>query len=417
MRGRSPRFCAVAPGVLALALATAAAAETPTGEAPVEVAEDAGVDLALRANNTLQEYCAELYAADVQQAAESYGVVGETWGAVDARFGETGERYWLYWRGLLAECLGQYDQASGDLEAFLAELGDDPAYTDLSRDARRRLDRLTAVNEGRSSARVGKRRAPIAFLEDPRAAEVLGRVELKRYRRSGLTLDEWQARRLSNKRRVVLMWSAGVESGPLTAVIHQVVLPGEDDEYQAAALSTARYFRSAIGIESWPTDVFSIGWLIGLHRSDDHVGFIHATSVDDVEGGPDSYEEVPFGIIMADSRLWTGFTFLPLRRFKPLIRLPVLGLRLRPQSDGKAAGNEYSSPWFVAFGLGGFVGVSARLSPVLGLEAGVWFLFDLTDNETMSTTHDPDNVEHLYYLQPTGGRFSVRPSLALRLVL
>jgi hypothetical protein len=412
-----PRVIAIAPGVIALLLASAAVAEPPADDTPDTADETDGIDLALEANNTLQEFCAELYAADVQQAAESYTRVGETWGAVDGRFGETREPYWLYWRGLLAECLGQYDQACGDLEAFLAEHGDNAAYADLSRDARRRLRRLTDMNEGRSSARVGKRRAPIAFLEDPRAAETLGRVELQRYRRSGLTLDQWQERRLALKRRVVLMWSLGAELGPQTAVIHEVVLPEESGHYRVASLATSWYFRSSFGIEAWPTDVFSLGWLVGIHRSDDHVGFLHATRIDDVVEEPGSYDHIRFGVLTLDNRIWTGFTFLPLRRFKPLIRLPMLGLRLRPQSDGVAPGGEYSSPWFLALGVGGFAGFSARLSPVLGLEAGVWFLLDLTDNEAVETNLDPDDLDHLSFLVPVAGRLSIRPSLALRLVL
>ncbi len=411
---RSPRILALASAVAALALAGAAVAQSSTDDPRDEAA---GVALALQANDTLHEYCAELYASDVQQAVESYARVGEAWGAVDARLAETGEPYWRYWRGLLAECLGQYDQASGDLEAFLTEHGDGPVYRDLARDARRRLRRLTDLNEGRSSARIGKRRTPIAFLADPRAAETLRGIDLIRYRRSGLTFDQWQAHRFSNKLRVMLMWSWGAESGPMTAVIHEVVVPGDAGQYRAAALTNAWHFRSAFAIEVWPAEVFSVGWMLGFHRTAEQVGYVHASSFDDVTGVPESYDFVSDDEIMVDTRIWTGFTFLPLRRFKPLIRLPVVGLKLRPESDNVSAGGEYTVPLFLAVGVGGFAGVGVRLATILELEAGVWFLVDLTDNEVVDTKFEASEVEHLSYLQPAGGRFSARPSLALKLIL
>ena len=188
--------------VLVAGTPTTARADDPP-DSPTEI----DVDLAIRANDVHQMYCAELYAPDVQRAAEGYQTVGETWGEVDARHEATGEVYWLYWRGLMAECLGQYDQAQGDLHAFLDAHGETPAYAELVKDARRRVTRIQDVNTGDTTRAIGRRRAAIAFLEDPRAEQTLGRIELRRYRNSGLTLDEWTGRRFSLKRRVVFTWA------------------------------------------------------------------------------------------------------------------------------------------------------------------------------------------------------------------
>ncbi len=99
-------------------------------------------ELAGRAADVHESYCAGVASGDVQLAAAGLNQVSAVWAEVDTAL-KAGEPSWLlYWRGTLAQCLRQDEVAVADLEAFLAGFGEDGAFAGLSRDARRRLKRL-----------------------------------------------------------------------------------------------------------------------------------------------------------------------------------------------------------------------------------------------------------------------------------
>ncbi len=103
------------------------------------LAGSSAADVAADAYEVRERYCAAVGADDVQAAAESLARVSETWAQVSEALAESKKLYLLYWRGMLAQCLGQNEKAQADLTEFTAFAKDRGEYLDLLRDARRRL--------------------------------------------------------------------------------------------------------------------------------------------------------------------------------------------------------------------------------------------------------------------------------------
>lgn len=103
---------------------------------------DPAADAAAKANEVNLTYCGASYSSNVSLAADSTRRVAEVWGEVDQVYGETQTPYLLFWRGVLAQCLGRGESASEDLQAFLEWQKDDGGFDDLARQAQTRLRRL-----------------------------------------------------------------------------------------------------------------------------------------------------------------------------------------------------------------------------------------------------------------------------------
>ena len=396
--------------VLVAGTPTTARADDPP-DSPTEI----DVDLAIRANDVHQMYCAELYAPDVQRAAEGYQTVGETWGEVDARHEATGEVYWLYWRGLMAECLGQYDQAQGDLHAFLDAHGETPAYAELVKDARRRVTRIQDVNTGDTTRAIGRRRAAIAFLEDPRAEQTLGRIELRRYRNSGLTLDEWTGRRFSLKRRVVFTWTLGAALGPLTNRHTEVRTLDGQSWVTADSLVPGWYFRSAFGFEAWPTDALSVGLLVGIHTFREEVAVVQVEDMEQDLVLPEDYRVVRNARALWDGRIWVGVTPLPLKLVKPVFRAGLVA-RFRRGGEVELDNQVIETHEWIPIGVGAYLGVLAQSSKVFGLDLGVWV--SLTPKDThVDTNLETAPPEPMRVIVKDSTYLCIRPGLTVRFAL
>ncbi len=402
---------------LGLLLATHLLVLTARAQEQVDAALDEAVapdDLALLANEVHQDHCADLYASDVQQAASSYQEVGRAWELVDRQYTLTGDAYWLYWRGLMAECLGQTDQAVADLHQFVGSHVDRPGFHGLVREAKKRARRIQAIQEGRAVSG-GSRRAPIAFVEDPAAEQELAPYELRRYRRSGYTYDDWKPRRHSLRRHVVLMWSLGFSYGPNPLDHVQAVLPEGVGDYGTTTLGLDGDFRSSFAIEVWPWDAACIGALMGLHMSQTRIALVEVEGSNDEVVRPETFEPLESPSILVDLRLYSGFTPLPFRRIKPLLRFPVIGFRRHGGEDGTFEGHDFEAESVNVLTLGGFVGVIALLYRNLGLETGVWLAVDLSDSALTRTNLDPDEWDNLDVLVDDSKNIEGRFHVAIRL--
>lgn len=133
-----------------------------TGVAHAGQAEDA----ALLAARTIEERCAEAWSSKPVQQSEALIEVSRTLGEVSRAYEATSAVYLLYWRGAVFQCLGQYEAALDDLEAFVREVGEDPTYSAQASEARLRLRRA-----GRRLDEAGKGFAA-AWLQERDPAEL-----------------------------------------------------------------------------------------------------------------------------------------------------------------------------------------------------------------------------------------------------
>jgi hypothetical protein len=127
--------------------------------------------LAMRANEVNQEYCADIYGAEVQLAIEGYRHVTGIWGEIDDALDVQPDPVLMYWRGVLAHCLGQPDRALEDLRPFIEGLDDDSRATlqGLADDAEMRIRRIESLQGQASTALTAK--DDWNQLWDPAAAE------------------------------------------------------------------------------------------------------------------------------------------------------------------------------------------------------------------------------------------------------
>lgn len=106
------------------------------------------VELAERASEAVDAHCSDAAQADVTLAAESVAQVSAVWAELSKAYESSPQPFLLYWRGILGQCLDQEDKAEADLQAFVAEAGDDPALRTQVNDAGRRLRFLAARRRG-----------------------------------------------------------------------------------------------------------------------------------------------------------------------------------------------------------------------------------------------------------------------------
>ena len=117
-----------APLLLLLALPSVASAQAIT---PVEAAK--------AAYQVNEEHCAATVDDRTTVAAEALARATEVYADVSATYDASPEPYLLYWRGVLALCIGQDQRGLNDLIAFLDTEGIAASATDQYRDARRRV--------------------------------------------------------------------------------------------------------------------------------------------------------------------------------------------------------------------------------------------------------------------------------------
>jgi hypothetical protein len=115
--------------------------------APPVARADAAVDAAVRANEVNRKLCGDAYSADVDRAADATRRVADAWAEVDRVHEQTRSSYLLFWRGVLAQCLGRPESARDDLEQFVAAEDRKGPFADLVRQAERRLRRLGRKSE------------------------------------------------------------------------------------------------------------------------------------------------------------------------------------------------------------------------------------------------------------------------------
>jgi hypothetical protein len=116
-------------------------------------AEDAVLppdEAAMKASQVQADHCADVLAADPETQAAAMQAASPVYGQVAAAYRVHGEGYLLFWRGLLAECLNNHEQAVADYKKFVHELESDSTYAPQIADARRRLRRLLPESERRA---------------------------------------------------------------------------------------------------------------------------------------------------------------------------------------------------------------------------------------------------------------------------
>ncbi len=118
------------------------------------------------ADEISQEYCGNVASRKVTTAADALMRVGEVWHRVSEVYESTHASYLLYWRGVLAQCLGQ-EAAKADLEGFIESEGGNRMLAPLAKEAKARLARI-----GRAQRR-GTGPAP-AWLRAPSWLELGG---------------------------------------------------------------------------------------------------------------------------------------------------------------------------------------------------------------------------------------------------
>ena len=100
------------------------------------------VDAATEAEEVLTQHCSDVASAEQTSAADAIGAVSTTWGRVGKAYQTNQDEWLLYWRGALAQCLGQDERAKEDLLVFHTAHVGDGAFMSLVDDAHRRLRRL-----------------------------------------------------------------------------------------------------------------------------------------------------------------------------------------------------------------------------------------------------------------------------------
>ncbi len=106
-------------------------------------AKDLAEQIAAKAQKTHQENCAEAAGAGAESdAALATAEVGAVWAEVALVHEETGATWLLYWRGLLAQCIGQTERAADALTEFVQSDASVTGMDAMVRDARKRLKRL-----------------------------------------------------------------------------------------------------------------------------------------------------------------------------------------------------------------------------------------------------------------------------------
>ncbi len=116
---------------------------------------DPSIDAATQASAVNQEECANVHTLKQRTSAAGVQKVAEVWNEVGRVYEEEGKApYLLFWRGVLAQCLGRNELAVLDLESFVASQKGQTMFVDLVRQSKSRLKRLGSrgkVGEGPSA--------------------------------------------------------------------------------------------------------------------------------------------------------------------------------------------------------------------------------------------------------------------------
>lgn len=99
-------------------------------------------EAALAAHQTREEHCSDVGTLNVTKAAASVTQVATVWQQVSEAYEAEQVSYILYWRGMLAQCLGYDDKAVSDLSAFIKSDAERTESAGMLADARRRLNFL-----------------------------------------------------------------------------------------------------------------------------------------------------------------------------------------------------------------------------------------------------------------------------------
>ncbi len=99
-------------------------------------------DAAVRASEVQGEHCNRILREDAALEAAALSVVAGALGQVAEAYEATHKPFLLYWRGVLAECIGYDDDARVDLLAFWNKTQEDADLATQRDDAVRRLRRL-----------------------------------------------------------------------------------------------------------------------------------------------------------------------------------------------------------------------------------------------------------------------------------
>ncbi len=320
---------APATGLLAAALTVLAAA--PAGAS--EEDEPDSADVALRASEVHAENCPEIYSRQVTLIAEGYRQVSSVWEDLYDEYDATGEPSLLYWRGMLALCLGQEDLGRDDLQGFIDALDEEQRDTlsDLVRRAESRLRRLEQAE-----------------------------------RQRGRSVDPF--------RRFTVFMSAGPSYGPLSVRAAVADIPQDG------------YTRTA-----WVQGSWQMGWSVGVEfrvwrpfyllisfdlYSGDHEAGRWSYSGDTISfSDPDSRDE----LVPMQVSTWTGFrigasiAFLPHKPVSPVLRPSAL---FRSYPAWAIEGYDAEVPRYDLGATGGYVGLLIDSRKTVGLDVGCWIAMD-----------------------------------------
>jgi hypothetical protein len=405
-------FIHVHATIAVMVLSSGLAGSTATAQEAVQ--RPSQEELAVLANFVHQTHCADMQMGDVQVAAQGYQEVGRIWEQLDAAYSEGEEAYLLYWRGILAECLGQTEQAVEDLTTFTTAYADSLGLALMVKDAHKRVLRIRS-GDTRIQENAFQRKMRIAFPQDEEARSVLSRPAYHAYLRSGLTLSGWLKRRFSLTGTVVVVISGGYQRGPRAARHYQLFIREEVDVvFVGNVLVASDRGRIGAGLEGWPRGAVCFGGQFAVTPSSLEYVLHNAQSPTSADWDDASSDESNWNYAAwLEAAAWMGVTPLPNRRFKPLVRAAFL-LQIQP---GQAIpGAEYRSRTWIVPSIGGFLGVVIQSQMSIGVEIGSWVFYDLTENVTVNSGMEEPPADLLTPLTAPP-RWSINPTLGLRLTL
>ncbi len=107
---------------------------------------DPSIDAATQASQVNQEECANVHTLKHNVSAAGMQRVVKVWAEVGRVYEDEGKAsYLLFWRGVLAQCLGRDELAILDLETFILSQKGQSLFVALVRQAKTRLKRLRQV--------------------------------------------------------------------------------------------------------------------------------------------------------------------------------------------------------------------------------------------------------------------------------
>jgi len=396
-RRRLRRLGGAVPVVTAGPVAAVETPEAPETEPPISAgitsraynlgaAGIAEVELAVAANEALQTHCADLYSDHFTLVAGGYHEVSSAWSALHVVDAEAGDVSLLYWRGVLAACLGQDELAIVDLDRFerACEGEQAEALAGLLTDARARSDRIRALQSTGGKARAGRR--------GPRQS-------------------------LRSHARDAGSWTVGlatsVAHGPYFAASHDVSLAGSESVFATESLVGSWAPRFGIEAEVHVARPLLLGVHVGTAIGSRQVTGLAAPElaglVDPVIEDRLAREHRPW----LDMDFWLGVMPWPGRPITPVARLVIGHRYLAPVEDeGTALGRAWAQP-----GVGGAAGIVITLGGRLDLELAAWWFGELSRGER---TWDHGSVEssevaEALVLDPAAVVFA--PTLAARLAI